>query len=86
MIKKIRKHYNVIYHRGIFGIRIIPRDHYNPMFELLSEDDICLQTSDKPYPTHFDTVWADDFTSVLEDAKGYVKSHLEKFGVIKKHH
>lgn len=81
IIKKIRKEDNVIYHKGVFGIRIIPRNNTNPLFEVLMEDDGYLQTAN--HSILFDAAWSDDFISVLEDAKGYAKSHPHKFGVVK---
>lgn len=83
LISKMRKQDNVIYHKGVFGIRIIPRISNNPLFILLHEDDGFLSTNHHPFPETFDMYWADDLISVLEDAKGYVKSHPNKFGPIK---
>ena len=83
VIAKIRKRDNVIYHKGVFGIRIIPMKSMSPMFELLSEDDGFLQSCDRPYAKVFNAEWADDLISVLEDAKGYVKAHPHKFGASK---
>lgn len=83
VIKTIRKRDNVIYHKGVFGIRIIPRENSNPLLELLSEDDGFLQSSDRAGARIVDASWADDLISVLEDAKGYIKAHPNKFGVFK---
>ena len=83
LISKMEEDDNVIYHKGVFGIRIIPRISNNPLFVLLNEDDGYLSTNHHPFPETFDMYWADDLISVLEDAKEYVKSHPTKFGVIK---
>jgi len=90
ILKELRDKYNVIYRKGVFGVRIIKNEEYNPpvvQFEILGEDDGHLFSQESLDIHRFgvqlvDIGWIKDLQNCLDDAVNYVKNHPEKFGVL----
>lgn len=69
-LKKIKKEKNIIYDgKTCYGIRIIPRKEYNPLLEIMVEDDGGLYSTD----VAFDLDWVDGLINVLQEAKEYAQ-------------
>lgn len=69
-LKQIREEDLVVYDGvACHAVRIIPRKGFNPLFEILSEDDGHLFTSSRDFC--FDMAWTDLLIKQLQDAQKY---------------
>lgn len=77
-LKEIKKKDLVIYDgNACHAVRIIPRKGYEPLFEILGEDDGCLFSYD--HPINFSMCWTDSLIKQLIDAKLYWEKIKHKY-------
>lgn len=77
-LKEIKKKDLVIYDgNACHAVRIIPRKGYEPLFEILGEDDGCLFSYD--HPINFSMYWTDSLIKQLIDAKLYWEEIKHKY-------
>ena len=78
IFQDLKDNYDVIYHGGEFGIRII-KDELGVCFDILNEDDGHLfSTYDSGM--NYSIYWLRDLGECVNEAIEYVKSHPEKYG------